>query len=47
MTAMSWERRWSAGPIPDSMSSCGLPIAPQATMTSLSARAVSATPRSR
>ena len=33
--------RWSAGPMPDSISSCGLPIAPPATMTSASAGAVS------
>ena len=46
-TVMPCERRWSAGPIPDSMSSCGLPIAPAARMTSPSACAVWDSPRSR
>jgi hypothetical protein len=37
ITSMPSERRWSAGPMPLSISCCGLPSAPADRMTSLAA----------
>ena len=44
-TSMPSERRWSAGPTPESMSSCGLFTAPPHRTTSASARASIVSPR--
>jgi hypothetical protein len=43
-TSMPISIRWSAGPMPDSISSCGLLIAPPDRMTSASAWALAASP---
>ncbi len=46
-TRMPCSMSCSAGPMPDSRSRCGLPIAPADRITSPSARATSSTPRRR
>ena len=44
MTSMSSAPRWSAAPMPDSISSCGVPMLPADRMTSLRARTICAPP---